>query len=631
MSNMITRSQGKVNNFSVLELIKTREDGRRYLLGQVQGGYTVATYFDNKWIYDTGMESWYQYSKGVWIKTSYDNAISFFNKTIHQSLNGMDGTHSWIDGIIKQASRHLSIEGVKDPDGDLLPFRNGVYSHSSKTLFPHSPDYHFRWQLPFDYNNESKCKPVIDWLYQACECNQDRVELLRAYLNAIVKGRVDLQKYIEITGMAGSGKGTFIRLAESLVGIDNVHATDLSRLTGSQARFETSNIYGKKLLIITDAESYASDTSVLKAITGGDTLPYEEKYKQSRSFRPTCMVVIASNQYMSTSDLSSGLARRRITLPFNNQPEVRRNLDKEFQEFLPGVMNWVLELSDSSVTSTLINHSKSTPSLLSTTQDQLVSTNNIASWANECLIHIPGCKSGCIGVIKFGPNKEILNTQSQLYPSYVSHCEERAVKPYSHVKFSKLLIEIFSSSSMLNLPGVEKVRTKSGIIISGIRLRTSSDEKIDLLITPIYPLEIDKDADVGLEGDLKTFSNENHIETFFPLKPTQPTPIDSNCNRISNIGSCSNLHQTYTGVGSNLHQSEKTTNNPIIYEAYKELVQVSPKSQISVEIAISSLESAYANKAAWLLLKMEELNLIKITDNSTIDFLRPISQSGELK
>ena len=55
---------------------------------------------------------------------------------------------------------------------------------------------------------------------------------------------------------------------------------------------------------------------VLKKLTSAsDTLRAERKYgKEIISFKPECLVCIASNEHISSNDSTSGLERRRLTI-----------------------------------------------------------------------------------------------------------------------------------------------------------------------------------------------------------------------------------------------------------------------------------------------------------------------------
>ncbi|WP_198649090.1 DUF5906 domain-containing protein [Cyanothece sp. BG0011] len=143
------------------------------------------------------------------------------------------------------------------------------------------------------------------------------VNLIRAYLHGIVTGRADWQKFLALCGPGGSGKSTLTKLAIALVGAENVHVTDLDIL--EKDKFETSNIKDKRLVIINEATSYKG-VKKLKALTGGDRLRFEQKYKQAlASFYPNALVIITSNEPIKTGDHTSGLYRREIPLSMNQR------------------------------------------------------------------------------------------------------------------------------------------------------------------------------------------------------------------------------------------------------------------------------------------------------------------------
>ena len=56
-------------------------------------------------------------------------------------------------------------------------------------------------------------------------------------------------------GRRGTGKGTYTRLLQAIVGSENTFATELKYLETN--RFELSNLRGKVLMVITDAERYS--------------------------------------------------------------------------------------------------------------------------------------------------------------------------------------------------------------------------------------------------------------------------------------------------------------------------------------------------------------------------------------
>ena len=63
------------------------------------------------------------------------------------------------------------------------------------------------------------------------------------------------------------------RLAGAIMGPDNCTTTSLKQLETN--RFETANIFGKRLVTLVEADKYGGSVNVLKAMTGQDPLRLE--------------------------------------------------------------------------------------------------------------------------------------------------------------------------------------------------------------------------------------------------------------------------------------------------------------------------------------------------------------------
>ncbi|ACB54126.1 hypothetical protein cce_4778 [Crocosphaera subtropica ATCC 51142] len=279
-------------------------------------------------------------------------------------------TINFVEKLGKKLSRILLVtEMACNAHKGLIPFRNGVLDIETRDLWPHSPTNYFTWSLPYDYNPLATGEPIKQWLLEMMQGDESLVELVRAYLHGVVTGRADWQKFLELIGPGGTGKSTLIRLAIALVGFSNCHVTTLKRLETS--KFETANIKDKRLVLVTDAERYTGDVTTLKALTGEDSLPYEKKMQQATGgFKPDCLVIIAGNEHIKTSDYTSGLQRRRITVGMRRKisEENQRNLIKhdnqgnisgEFVPYIPGFLNWVLEMESEKASECIKNaHSR---------------------------------------------------------------------------------------------------------------------------------------------------------------------------------------------------------------------------------------------------------------------------------
>lgn len=388
-------------------------------------------------------------------------------------LDKMLPNKDYTSHYIKDVTDLLRLEKLTSNDWDsnenLIPFKNGVLDLNNKTLMPHIATNYFTWCLPYDYDPTATCKPIIDFLLECVGHNEDQVQLIRAYANAIIKGRYKLQKFLSLIGFGGTGKGTLLRLITSLVGEKNTVSTELKQL--EQNRFETARLYKKKLVLITDSDKYSGDVSVLKAATGQDKLRYETKGKQGNDgFTFKGMFLIAANQDIKSSDYTSGLARRRITIRFDNfvKENEMRDLQTEFEPFLCGFMNWILEMPDNEVTYFIRETNKAVPSLHEVTRDTLINTNPLAAWIDEKVVYEKDTRS------RIGNKKD--EPSEFLYPNYVEFCDSTGIKPMQSNNFSSNLVDL--CKRQLGLTDIEKTdRTKHGYYITNIRLRLINESE----------------------------------------------------------------------------------------------------------------------------------------------------------
>ena len=463
--------------------------------------------------WNTDLQEWYRYGariEGIWSK----EPVEFIGKTVkdevesianlYAQLNGEDKrpdyTIRFINGVISLLKLDLAVRQWDNQKRELLPLLNGVLDLKTRKLIPHAPGYRLTWCLPYDYNPLACCDPIIDWLTTMCAGDRNLVQLIRCYLHGIVTGRTDWQKYLELIGPGGTGKSTFTRLAIALVGANNTHTTTLKKLEGG--RFETASIADKRLVLINDSERYAGSVSILKALTGQDTLPYEVKNKQSTGgFTPTAMVIVAANETIQSSDYTSGLERRRITVPMSNKipSEKQRNLIEyrdgeilgEFARYIPGLLNWVLKMDEVEATNTIKNYQKAVPGLAAMKAQTLVESNPIADWLDNKIIFAQDFRTN-VGVAQrdkdSNSDRWYLNTDRWLYANYCEYCHNTGTNPVAVRRFGSLLSDLCKNQLGLD---IRKGRDRQGSYFLGLKIRDEYDEQPPLITGKIAPQKSD--------------------------------------------------------------------------------------------------------------------------------------------
>ena len=505
--------------------------------------------------WNTELQEWYRYgveTEGIWSK----EPVEFIGRLVKAEVDGIAQLYqklkdekpqysiSFINGIVSLLKLDLAVRQWDEAEG-LLPLLNGVLNLKTKKLTPHAPGNRLTWCLPYEYDPLLTCDPIIDWLTTMCQGDGRLVQLMRAYLYGIVTGRTDWQKYLELIGPGGTGKSSFTRLAIALVGVNNTHTTTLKKLEGE--RFETASIAGKRLVLINDSERYAGSVATLKALTGQDTLPYEVKFKQSTGgFTPTAMVIVAANETIQSNDYTSGLERRRITVPMLKRipAENQKNLIEhrkgeiigDFAPYIPGLLNWVLAIDEVEATNIIKNYHNLVPSLATRKAQTLVETNPIADWLDNCIIYGSGYRTN-VGTAK--PDKDrdsihsFLNTKIWLYPNYCEYCQNTGTKPVAVRRFVKLLSDLCKNQLGLE---VEKDRDRDGSHFKGLKIREESDEdpplitgsqtstmsqnntlpsvtdSIDNVTAPVIDETLASDGSDGCDGLFKIYSDQLNTE-----------------------------------------------------------------------------------------------------------------------
>jgi putative DNA primase/helicase len=490
--------------------------------------------FGGRLFYDPIQLDWFEYKPAAGI---FDKRPGLaIEKAVYQAINAHCGPLGFDTSYVSGVTKCLLYEAITEPKPVVgkICFTNGVLDLATRELLPHSPSFYFTSSLPFAWNPDAPPPQlVIDWLSTSVDGHDDQVQLLRAFLNAVVVGRPDLQRFLELIGAAGSGKGSFIRLAQALVGSGGSHSTRLKEL--EENRFETANLLGKRLVVIGDAEKWHGSVDVLKSITGEDSIRFEQKHKQGgEDFIYGGMVIIAGNQHTDSNDYSSGIQRRKITVPFDRAvpSSARRDLAAEFEPLLPAVLKWVLDMPQAEVTARLRNTSAHTASLKAARLDALAATNPMVAWMLDN-VHFAENVSAQVGekkriTVSEGRNDgdhttmthvEYEHEDTRLYPNYCQWCDRNGKQPVSKNQFSTTVVD--AAKNLLGKPYVERYRSSEGArCIRGVELNpteekskpTTSDNHRqptdDLLTTQV----IDSDEGIYLEGFSEVFSSADEMD-----------------------------------------------------------------------------------------------------------------------
>jgi putative DNA primase/helicase len=156
-----------------------------------------------------------------------------------------------------------------------------------------------------------------------------------------------MQKGFMFIGPKRSGKGTILRLLESVVGPQNVASPTLASLSSS---FGLSPLMGKLVATISDARlsgrtDIACVIETILRITGEDSVSVNRKHRDELPReRLDCRIFLASNELPQLPDSSGAIASRFIILATENSFFGKEDiaLTEKIIAERPAILNWAL-------------------------------------------------------------------------------------------------------------------------------------------------------------------------------------------------------------------------------------------------------------------------------------------------
>ncbi len=237
-----------------------------------------------------------------------------------------------------------------DTDENYINMINGLYNVRTGKLQEHDPDLKTTIQINCEYNPDAEePEEWLKYIDTLTDGDSEKAAVLQEFFGVALSNidMSNLKKCLVLWGAVGNtGKTQLLKLLIDFLGTEFICTTPIQKLAD---RFATSDLYGKRMLVIDDQTAMnMQDSSTFKALTGGGTIPIEFKGKQTFSYHPRCGVLISCNDlpYFS-DDKGEHVYDRFIILPCDNViPEGQRIKNIVEKLFLPekeGIFLWALE------------------------------------------------------------------------------------------------------------------------------------------------------------------------------------------------------------------------------------------------------------------------------------------------
>jgi len=344
------------------------------------------------------------------------------------------------------------------PAGEIIAFRNGFLHWPTRTMYPATDRLFVTSALEFDYDPHAA--PATSWttfLDGLWPDDPESIMALADMFGYLLTDDTSQQKMFMLIGPPRSGKGTILRVLESLVGYHNRVSPSLA---GIGTQFGLQPLIGKRLAMISDARlSGKTDQQPivenLLRISGEDALSIDRKNISAWTGKLPTRFVLASNELPAFSDASAALANRFMLFKFTQSflGKEDMGLTGKLLKELPSIVLWALDGLERLQKRGYLLRPKSSQELA---DDMVEQTSPMSAFvAEKCIV---GAGNGC--------------DRDDLFAVWKTWCSDQGRDhPGTKVSFGRQLSAAF--------PGIRRSQPREAgtrlNLYSGIRLRNEYD------------------------------------------------------------------------------------------------------------------------------------------------------------
>lgn len=377
----------------------------------------------------------------------YEVAVTYRNYAIKRRDS------KYITSALKEARPMLEIDQRElDADEFLLNTPSATYDLSKglEAHHEHDPKDFITKQTAVDPDtvNMDIWQAALDTFFVGDHELMDYVQEI-AGLAAI--GKVCIEALIIAYGEGRNGKSTFWNAVSRVMGSysGNMSADTLTVGCKRNVKPELAEAKGKRLLIAAELEEgMRLSTSNVKQLCSTDEIYAEKKYKDPFSYVPTHTLVLYTNHLPKVGALDAGTWRRLIVIPFNavieGNSDIKNYADYLYKKCGGAILSWIIEGARRVIAK---DYRISQPRVVVEAIRRYKENNDwLAQFLEEC------CEVDPTYTAKSG----------EFYNEYRAYCTQVG-------EYIRSTTDFYTA---IELAGFEKKRTKTGVIVRGIRLKS---------------------------------------------------------------------------------------------------------------------------------------------------------------
>lgn len=277
------------------------------------------------------------------------------------------------------------------------------------------------------------------------------IEYVQQIVGLAAIGKVYMEALIISYGEGRNGKSTFWNTIARVLGSysGSISADALTVGCKRNVKPEMAELKGKRLVIAAELEEgMRLNTSVVKQLCSTDEVSAEKKYRDPFKYTPTHTLVLYTNHLPRVGANDDGTWRRLIVIPFNAKIEGKVDI-KNYADYLAekaggAVLSWIIEGAKK-----VIEHDfkLSIPQCVS---DAIAHYRENNDWLSMFI-------EDCCEV-----DSSYTQKSGELYQKYRAYCARTG-------EYTRSTTDFYTG---LDTAGFEKHKSKTGILVYGIRLKS---------------------------------------------------------------------------------------------------------------------------------------------------------------
>lgn len=361
----------------------------------------------------------------------------------------------YISAALKEARPMIQIEQrILDADEFLLNLPSGTCDLRTGAVREHNAQDYITKQTAVDPSGDGMdvWEDALQTFFQG---DADLIRYVQEIVGLAAIGKVYIEALVIAYGEGRNGKSTFWNTIARVLGTysGNMSADTLTVGCKRNVKPELAEAKGKRMIIAAELEEgMRLNTSNVKQLCSTDEIYAEKKYKAPFSYVPTHTLVLYTNHLPRVGAIDQGTWRRLIVIPFNAKIEGKADI-KNYSDFLfktagSAVLQWIIEGAKRVISN---DYKIVQPKVVRDAIQKYKENNDwLSHFLDDC------CEVGDDFEAKSG----------EFYNAYRSYCLQMG-------EYTRSTTDFYSA---LESTGVVRKRTRTGVIIYGLKLKSEFED-----------------------------------------------------------------------------------------------------------------------------------------------------------